>query len=100
MFGNKPWMNPIITLDSAKNIPFSDGLVSSDTISLSPESSSSLASCSNERPRKRQKVNETLLEELVVIAQENKEERKNMYKETAERQERLLNILENIANKM
>lgn len=47
-----------------------------------------------------QKVNETVLEDLVAIAQENKEERRNMYKETAARQERLLCILENIANKM
>lgn len=47
-----------------------------------------------------QKVNETVvLEELVAIAQENKE-RRNMYKETAARQEQLLHILENIANQM
>lgn len=47
-----------------------------------------------------QKVNESILEELVTIAQENKEERKEMYNEAAERQERLLHILENITNKM
>ncbi|XP_077277311.1 uncharacterized protein LOC143905645 [Temnothorax americanus] len=103
MFGHKPWMNPILTLDSANDIPSGSSICSnSDTTSPSPEMSlsPSLLTSTNERPKKRKKVEETALEDLVAIAKENKEERKNMYEETATRQERLLHILENIANKM
>lgn len=55
MFGHKSWMNPILTLDSANNIPSSNSLAcsSSDTTSLSPKSPSSSASSNSGRRRKR-----------------------------------------------
>lgn len=132
MFGHKPWMNPILTLDSKNNIPSSSSFVSnsSDNTSLSSElphlhlvAVKDLKSVNENYYIQEilqmyfiifhiidfslsysdsgQKVNETVaLEELVAIVQENKKEKRNMYKETATRQQRLLHILENIANKM
>jgi len=40
-----------------------------------------------------------MLEKLLRVIEENKEERKRMHDETVARQDRLLNILEKIANK-
>lgn len=42
---------------------------------------------------------ETILEKFLTIVQENKEERKRMHEETVTRQDRLLALLEKIANK-
>jgi len=47
-----------------------------------------------------QKVTQnTVLEKLFTVLEENKEERKKMHDEAVARQDRLLNILEKIANK-
>jgi len=47
-----------------------------------------------------QKVTQnTVLEKLLTVIEENKEERKRMHDEAVARQDRLLNILEKIANK-
>ncbi|XP_024868165.1 probable autophagy-related protein 17 [Temnothorax curvispinosus] len=89
MFGHKPWVKSVLTLDT------------SDSILPSPGPSSSNSNSSpGPRSSPCQKVNEeTALEKLITIVQENKEERRKMHEDTLIRQDRLLGLLEKIANK-
>ncbi|XP_071651274.1 uncharacterized protein [Temnothorax longispinosus] len=98
MFGHKPWVKSVLTLDTSDSILPSPGPSSSN--SNSSPGPRSPSPCISEKPRKRQKVNEeTALEKLITIVQENKEERRKMHEDTLIRQDRLLGLLEKIANK-
>ncbi|KAL0130408.1 hypothetical protein PUN28_002230 [Cardiocondyla obscurior] len=96
LFGHKPWMIPVLTLDTS-NVASTSYNSNSSSLSLRSPSPSLLA----DKPRKHRKTTEKpALERLMTLLQETKEERKKMHEEFINRQDRLLNILEKIANKM
>ncbi|XP_018365219.1 PREDICTED: uncharacterized protein LOC108770291 isoform X2 [Trachymyrmex cornetzi] len=103
MFGQKPWVTPILTLDSSnRNILSPASSTSNNNSNISSNTYNEISSSpqSSKSSRKRQKVTQdTALEKLLAVMEENKEERKKMHNEAVERQDRMLNILEKIANK-
>ncbi|KYN29050.1 hypothetical protein ALC57_01530 [Trachymyrmex cornetzi] len=93
MFNKKPWMTPILTLDS-----------SNPTSSLSSECSAENKNADNKKDPSsyKTKIRSTrinkfsMIEKMIATTEQSNIERKKMHEEAMSRQDKLLDILEKI----
>ncbi|XP_077270894.1 uncharacterized protein LOC143902067 isoform X2 [Temnothorax americanus] len=97
MFNKKPWMNPILTLDSSN--PTTVPSPECDTENNSDTSNQKDPSSSKTTVRSTRFKQSVLLQKILTNAEENANERKRMHDEAMSRQDQLLDILAKIIKK-